>query len=787
MAKDKDYDWKKAPWWDYPEDDDVEIIEIDEEFTDSPLDDLARIINKGKDGGLMVAIQKLALGGNVQKKTAYDPRATTSDMADALRMSGAGSNAQKMQDLQRYNLNTEAPLQKGVMEQMLERPDVAPYTDNYNKPLGSLEEYMSGFEEYKTANPDKLARAGTMAIMPAILPGGYRYDFSGGAEASDFNDYLESIGQLPFRRYDDTTNLSNPFLVQMPQEGGGQDPGYFGNEGIMINGKRYMSEQEAIEDMGIETYNRFMAKGGMAGGKTYHQYHDQYVPRDEESMGYANGGGIGSMMQPKKNYKDQKLTAAQKKKIKPANQGGGPNYLGKEETVTVPKKWLSDPDHVVAELAYITPREQKILLDENLYGSLKGKPNKGPGGVMSLQGDLGGWSSGGGKGGGTTGGGKGGGSNEDYKNTNYYKMMTGQKNIGQTVKTGPKTKKYAVPEYVNVKQPDGTYKNTYVGSGYKSYGQPSFFGNLFSRGAPGYRGIKGMPAFWGKPKFEARQGPDGFGYYSDYEKFGETRDQVPFGIMGIIGSILNKAFPKKNPYEDMSEYNKLGLGGVHPAALDFDPNAKINQTIDTTGTDNSLALSNFYPPNAFNKNEKPKANITGDVDNISIQDYIEGDAGMYEAPPTGIMKPGGYPGDYGSANWDPGMGAAPTGIQYPGGEPNFPQDMMEVDAGMYDGLPNQKLVNDAAMEVFKQGFRNANYEGLPQGSPAMLNPEPITPMMPDPENDLFVDASTNKNQELLENIINQDMYEKNLEPAINNQNKKNNILEQMLLEESTLT
>ena len=46
----------------------------------------------------------------------------------------------------------------------------------------------------------------------------------------------------------------------------------------------------------IERFNQ----GGMAGNKTYHQYHDQYVPMDEESMMYANGGGVGSMMQPKK-------------------------------------------------------------------------------------------------------------------------------------------------------------------------------------------------------------------------------------------------------------------------------------------------------------------------------------------------------------------------------------------------------------------------------------------------------------------------------------------------------
>ena len=39
-------------------------------------------------------------------------------------------------------------------------------------------------------------------------------------------------------------------------------------------------------------------------------------------------------------------------------------------------------------------------------------------------------------------------------------ILTGQKNIGQTAAKGPlTTRKYGnTPEYVNVKQPDGTYK-----------------------------------------------------------------------------------------------------------------------------------------------------------------------------------------------------------------------------------------------------------------------------------------------------------------------------------------
>jgi hypothetical protein len=46
-------------------------------------------------------------------------------------------------------------------------------------------------------------------------------------------------------------------------------------------------------------YKNKKADGGMAGTKTYHQYHDQYVPMDSEGMGYANGGGVGSMLKRK--------------------------------------------------------------------------------------------------------------------------------------------------------------------------------------------------------------------------------------------------------------------------------------------------------------------------------------------------------------------------------------------------------------------------------------------------------------------------------------------------------
>ena len=75
---------------------------------------------------------------------------------------------------------------------------------------------------------------------------------------------------------------------------------------------------------------------------------------------------------------------------KPAIQGGGPNYLGKQPEVKVPKYWKSSPDHPDTELAYITAPEKEVLIALNMHGGLEdGKPNTGPKGVMSLQGDMG--------------------------------------------------------------------------------------------------------------------------------------------------------------------------------------------------------------------------------------------------------------------------------------------------------------------------------------------------------------------------------------------------------------
>ena len=74
------------------------------------------------------------------------------------------------------------------------------------------------------------------------------------------------------------------------------------------------------------------------------------------------------------------------KKVKYDVQGGVKNYLGKQKQVQAPIKWKSSPNHPETELAYITKAEKDLLVKKDLHGSLKGGVNRGPSGIMSLNG-----------------------------------------------------------------------------------------------------------------------------------------------------------------------------------------------------------------------------------------------------------------------------------------------------------------------------------------------------------------------------------------------------------------
>ena len=74
------------------------------------------------------------------------------------------------------------------------------------------------------------------------------------------------------------------------------------------------------------------------------------------------------------------------KRINYEVQGKVKNYLGNQKTVKAPLRWQSAPNHPTTELAYITKKEKDLLLKKDLHKSLKGGVNRGPSGIISLNG-----------------------------------------------------------------------------------------------------------------------------------------------------------------------------------------------------------------------------------------------------------------------------------------------------------------------------------------------------------------------------------------------------------------
>ena len=62
------------------------------------------------------------------------------------------------------------------------------------------------------------------------------------------------------------------------------------------------------------------------------------------------------------------------------------NYLKDVKDIIAPLNWKSAPDSPPTQLAYVTKPEIDMLVKANIHGSMKGKPNKGPKGIISLDG-----------------------------------------------------------------------------------------------------------------------------------------------------------------------------------------------------------------------------------------------------------------------------------------------------------------------------------------------------------------------------------------------------------------
>ena len=231
-------------------------------------------------------------------------------------------------------------------------------------------------------------------------------------------------------------------------------------------------------------------------------------------------------------------------------QGGVKNYLGKQKEVKAPLKWQSGPDHPSTELAYITEAEKNLLIKQDLHNSLKGGANRGPSGIMSLNG-WGDASDGFGSDGVDSG------SSNDQDNSGYSGGGGGQDrsyNANETYTTTEVTTPAIGPASYNndtvtttvaPKTPQDTYGGKYTGDG---------FLNRFLGGANQY-GYTPTIGGLGSNKNDTKPGYGG---------------RIMGGLLGLatgipfIGGAIGNAYDKGKGLfttqpQDMSKFNNLGL------------------------------------------------------------------------------------------------------------------------------------------------------------------------------------------------------------------------------------
>jgi len=321
------------------------------------------------------------------------------------------------------------------------------------------------------------------------------------------------------------------------------------------------------------------------------------------------------------------------KKIKYEVQGGVKNYLGKQKQVQAPIKWKSSPNHPETELAYITKAEKDLLVKKDLHGSLKGGVNRGPSGIMSLNGF---------------------GSNDESQNVSGSQMSaaeTGNSSgfSGTGTGGGP-----ALPPGVTQKpnQTAQDIRSAFINAGGGRRVNPGFFDsqNTIS------------PAELAMAK-AYRQDPNNlFGSGAYRNTRGGIMNMIKSG--GITGNLIRGLGQKfgfgktyDEPTYDMSEFNNLGLDGINPVLSDNYSDMKISDTSFTqeptelrpetqmfnfnNSKFNNSKIEPFGDPNKFTSDIAPQ--FQNQVVNIGLtqkqKSLLDDRKGMLDAlGPDGILS-----------------------------------------------------------------------------------------------------------------------------------------------------
>jgi hypothetical protein len=425
------------------------------------------------------------------------------------------------------------------------------------------------------------------------------------------------------------------------------------------------------------------------------------------------------------------------KRVKYDVQGGVKNYLGKQKEVKAPLKWQSSPDHPTTELAYITQAEKDLLVKSDLHGSLKGGVNKGPSGIMSLNGY---------------------GSKDESQNVSGAAASaaeTGSRNArdraemraefsrgikgpalapGVTPKTAQDFRSAAInagagqnvnrgffdSRYNSTVTPreialakayrnnpanrfaKGAYSNT---RGFKSRG----LGSLLMGGLGLLMGIPGLGLITGGlSKLGNLRGfnPDGTRRtQAEYEKARYDRQQQ---------KRLDKLFAVKD-----RGYNQIGFGDFTKKTMDFTPGqqAKID----------ALMAAGYTPSTARNIDSGRGSGLRGDLNNVeslinatNLNDYQGYDLGLNEVPGYGVNRFNNTVGPV------PQLQQGIMGIDVGQEDPAFENDLIAFNPGtkldrtlknMYSGYENLGIENPQMIDLMKQDLQQNQEKGTPLSLP----------------------------------------------------------------------
>ena len=256
------------------------------------------------------------------------------------------------------------------------------------------------------------------------------------------------------------------------------------------------------------------------------------------------------------------------KRVSYEMQGKVRNYLGKQKMVKAPLNWQSGPDHPKTELAYITKKEKDLLIKKDLHNSLKGGVNRGPSGIMSLNG----WGS-------TD-------SGQNVSGAAASAAETGSRNARDRAEVRANFTPAGSPALPPGVTPQGAldFRSAAINAGAGQRVNPGFFDSR-TRLSPNERLLAKT---YRNRRTATGELANRFAKKS-YRNTGQGGLRGFLTSGGIFGNLLRGVGQKfgwgkkwNEPTHDMSKFSRYGYEGVPPGTLDDDENEKISETSFST-------------------------------------------------------------------------------------------------------------------------------------------------------------------------------------------------------------